>query len=405
MRLIFVDDEPFILEGLRRSLRSMRSQWTMEFASSAAEALEMMSHASFDVVVTDMRMPGMDGAQLLREVRNRYPQTVRIVLSGQSSREALLRSISPSHQFLSKPCDVEELKARVAKAFVLYDLLENATIKGLISQLSSVPTLPVIYKEIAKEIESREPSAGRIGALISKDPAMTAKILQLANSALLGVRSRISNASQAVSLIGLDMIRALVISAHIFTQFEARQMEEMSISRLWKHSLATASVGQAIARAEHASREIVDDSFTAGLLHDIGKMILASIMPEKYKAVLQRVAKESLPVSQAEYQAFSCTHAEVGAYLIGIWGLPHAIVEAVALHGCPSKSPTGTFSVLTAVHAADVMVSVGEFSHIPMEQPLDRQHLEALGLADHEAKWRQICEQTLAEMKPSEVAL
>jgi YesN/AraC family two-component response regulator len=215
VRLIFVDDEPLLLQGLQRSLRSMAGEWTMEFVSNGPEALERMAAEPFDVVVTDMRMPGMDGAQLLQEVQKLHPETVRFVLSGQSSREAVLRFIGRSHQFLSKPCDIKELKGRIEAAFLLRDLLGSATVKEVISRLTSVPSLPALYDEIMAELESDDPSAARVGDIVARDVAMAAKVLQLANSALLGLRCQISNVHQAVLLIGMEMMRALVVSVHI----------------------------------------------------------------------------------------------------------------------------------------------------------------------------------------------
>lgn len=402
MRLIFVDDEPLVLQGLRRSLHAMRAQWSMEFADSAAQALERMKQEPFDVVVTDMRMPGMDGCQFLHEVKARHPQTIRIVLSGQSSREALLRSLAPSHQFLSKPCDTEELKERITKALVLRELLDNSAIKGVITGLGSIPSLPPIYDKAVHELESPDPSIAKFAAIISQDAAMTAKILQLANSALLGVRCQISNATQAVTLIGLDLIRALVLSVHIFSQFGDTQVRDLDIPRLWKHSLATASCARAVAESEHAAKPVLEDCFTAGLLHDVGKLILISSLPEKYKRAMAQALEENLPVVETEQRSFNCTHAEVGAYLLGIWGLPHGIVEAVAWHHRPSIAAAKSFAPLTAVHVADALLSSSEFRHLPPELSCDRKHLEDIGLAHREVAWRQTCQEVMETLKRRE---
>ncbi len=186
-RILFVDDEPMLLQGLQRSLRSMRQDWEMAFVKGGNEALEAIDKQPFDIVVTDMRMPGMDGAQLLEEVKRRSPQTLRMVLSGQSDRETILRAINPTHQYLSKPCEGEELKARLLRAFALRDLLENSELKDLVSRLHSLPSLPSLYFELSGELSSDEPSLAKIGKLISADMAMTAKILQLVNSAFFGL--------------------------------------------------------------------------------------------------------------------------------------------------------------------------------------------------------------------------
>ncbi|HEX8818188.1 MAG TPA: response regulator [Terriglobales bacterium] len=403
MRLIFVDDEPLVLQGLRRSLHTMRAEWSMEFANSGAEALRLMEKEPFDVVVTDMRMPEMDGSQLMEEVKARHPRTIRLVLSGQSSQEAMLRLIAPSHQYLSKPCNLDELKERITKACVLRDLLENSAIKAVVSGLATIPSLPVIYEQVVKELHSTDPSVTRIATIISHDAGMTAKILQLANSALLGVRRHISNPVQAVSLIGLDMIRALVISVHIFSQFNEEQVKDLDLPQLWKHSLATASAARAIAEFEHCTKDMMDACFTAGLLHDIGKLVLIGNLPEKYKTAVARVMNEGVPLIDAERECLECTHAEVGAYLMGIWGLPHAMVEAAAWHHLPSVAPSKHFSPVTAVHAADSFISAGPFSHLSREHPLDHKHLEEAGLADREAAWRKVCMDISDSLKDKEL--
>lgn len=300
---------------------------------------------------------------------------------------------------MPKPCTVEELKRRITRAFALRDLLENPAIKEVISGLVSVPSLPAIYEEAMQELRSPEPSVAKLAVIISHDAAMTAKILQVANSALLGLRCHISNASQAVTLIGLDMIRALVLSAHIFSQFDGPQVQELDIARLWKHSLAIACCSRRIAEEQREKKATLDDCFTAGLLHDIGKLILIGSMPKKYGDVIARVMKENTPLLQAEHDAFNCTHAEVGGYLIGIWGLPHTIVEAVAWHHSPSLAPDKRFSPVIAVHASNALLSAGDLRHLPQEVTLDRKHLEEIGLADREPVWRQICQEAVETLK------
>jgi putative nucleotidyltransferase with HDIG domain len=399
LRLLFVDDEPLVLQGLRRSLRGMSPEWSTEFANSGSEALEKMAQTTFDVVVTDMRMPGMDGGELLQEVEKRHPDTVRIVLSGQSSREALLRSIGPSHQYLSKPCDVNELKARIGSAFLLRDLLGNSAVKSVVSRLTSIPSLPTLYKQMMAEIESPDPSSATVAAIIAQDAGMTAKVLQLANSALLGLRSHISNAHQAVLLIGLEMMRSLVVSVHIFSHFEQNQLSSLDLVQEWKHSLATANIAQAIARCERASKQVAEDCFTAGLLHDIGKLILARTMCGAYKNVLERFWSGEASLIDTELATFGCTHAQVGAYLIGIWGLPSTIVEAIAWHHAPSLSSSTKFDAVTAVHVADALAKPHSNSQMVATDLFDQRHLETLHLSDRMAVWLEAADETIQTME------
>jgi len=392
-RILFVDDEPNLLAGLRRSLYSMREEWVMEFAASGPDALAAMERQPFDVVVTDMRMPGMDGAQLLNEVRQRFAQTVRMVLSGQCDRETILNSLGPTHQYLSKPCDAEQLRSKIGQAFALRDLLENPVVQKVVSQLKDIPSLPALYQQILEELRSRDPSPAKVGKLIAKDMGMTAKTLQLVNSAFFGLRCHVSNPVQAANLLGLDTIRGLVLSTHIFSQIENDLLNEVDGHHLWDHSIAVSGFAKAIAAVERARQQVIDDSLTAGLLHDIGKLILASAFSAQYKSILGVAAERKIGIWAAEREVLGCSHAEIGGYLLGIWGLPHSIVEAVAWHHRPSDGPVTGFSPVLAVHAACFYDAQVRPSPLLGPAVMDQAYLARVGLEAHEPLWKQTCEQ------------
>ena len=383
-RLLFVDDETMVLDGLRRTLHSMRQEWEMHFVNSAAAALEALEKEPYDAVVSDMRMPLTDGAQLLEQIKERYPDMVRMILSGQSSREAVYRSISPAHQFLSKPCDPQELVARLSQAFAMRDLLANQSLKTVISRLRSIPSLPTLYEELTAALRKEDPSLSQIAKIISKDVGMAAKILQLANSAFVGASGRVSSLSQAMSLIGTETVRTLVLSVHVFSQFESNPQVTANLPALWDHSVAVSALAQRIANSEGCAKTIVEESFTAGLLHDIGKVVLLAEMPREYHQIF-----ETNPASKdAELQRLGCTHAEVGAYLMSIWGLPLSLVHAVAFHHRPCETGETHFSSLTAVHAADAIASATDASPLNHDAELDLTYLERLGLIAKESVWR-----------------
>jgi len=383
--LLFVDDEQNILDGLRRALHPMRAEWEMSFVDNAEAALKAIEERPFDVVVSDMRMPKMDGAQLLEQVKLRRPDTIRIVLTGQSSRSAVLRSLAPAHQFLSKPCDPKELTTRIAQAFAMRDLLSNKTLTALVSRLQSVPSLPTIYNELVDVLREDDPSLSKIERVIAKDVGMAAKILQLANSAFIGARSRVSNLVQAISLIGTETVRTLVLSVHVFSHFDNDSDVAPFLPPLWEHSIATAGLAQKIASSENAPKGVVDESFTAGLLHDVGKVVLLAELPRDYRPIL---AKNSGVIAAHELEKFGCTHAQVGAYLISIWGLPVPLVRAVAFHHCPAETGETEFSSLTAVHAADAIVSTSDPSRINHDGELDLEYLAQLNLSEKVDVWR-----------------
>ena len=282
-RILFVDDEQKVLQGLKRMLHSKRREWEMAFALGGKDALEILSQSPVDVLVSDMRMPEMDGVQLLTEVRKRYPETVRIALSGHSDRGMVFKTVQLAHQYLSKPCDAEILISTVSRTCALRDILAEGSLKALVSRVEALPSLPAHYNEMMQALQSPESSSREIGRIISKDMSMTAKILKTVNSAFFGLYRKVSSPSQAVSLLGIEMVRALAMSIRIFSQFDQTRFPYISLDDLWKHSLVTGSFAKVIARAEKQDETVVATAFTGGMLHDLGKLILVMNLSGRYK--------------------------------------------------------------------------------------------------------------------------
>jgi HD-like signal output (HDOD) protein len=393
-RILFVDDEPNILDGLRRMLRPMRREWEMAFASNGPEALEMMKKQPVDVIVSDMRMPQMDGTVLLKKVMKLYPETIRFVLSGQSDKETIFRSIGPTHQFMSKPCDPEVIKSTVKRAFALRDIVSNPALKKLISQVDSLPSLPDLYIRLQKELQSGNPSVRRAGKIIEQDVAMSAKVLQLVNSSFFGLRQHVASPSQAVSLLGLDILRSLVLVVHVFSQCKNFKEIAFSLEAIQHHSLAVGGYAQVIARMEKIETKATDDVFMAGILHDMGKLVLINNLSDRYQQALNFAQTNNSLLTEAEKEYFGTTHAEIGAYLLGLWGFPDPIVEATAFHHIPRDCCIESFGSLTAVHAANALAH--ELQSNVSEQwsgQIDLEYLDELGLSDRLHAWRQACQQ------------
>jgi putative nucleotidyltransferase with HDIG domain len=359
-RLLFVDDDANVLEGLRRVLRGQRDEWDMHFAGSGAEALLIMEATPMDIIIADISMPGMNGVQLLEHVMDRYPNIIRMIFSGHSESDLLMKSVAVTHQYLSKPCNPEILKSIITQASESKTFLQNENLKNLISRLGALPSMPALYREISKELKSPEASINKIGEIISHDPSMAAKILQLANSALFGRRHSISKIATAVSYLGLDHVAKLLLAIHAFEELMPTVSGLISVEELWMHSNNTAMGAKKIAEEQHASDNIIDDAFTAGLLHDIGKLIFASRFPEEYAIVIKKAIESQNPLWIVEREIFLADHAEVGAYLLAIWGLPTPIVDATAFHHNPSATTNGGFCALTAVHAADTLDNLAD---------------------------------------------
>ncbi len=398
-KILFVDDEPNILDGLKRMLRPLHREWDMAFAQSGEAALETLAGGDYDVVVSDMRMPGMDGAELFGEISKRHPQIVRIVLSGQFSKEAAMRAVGTAHQFLAKPCDADTLKRTIDRAFGLRGVLTNESLKQVLAQAKSLPSMPSLYLEITEELQYPDASIHRIGKIISKDPAMTAKMLQLVNSAFFGLSRKVSGAAEAVALLGTETLASLVLSIGVFSEFDRVKVDGFDLKGIWSHSTRSAAIAKAIAKAEKSEKSLGDEAMMAGLLHDTGKLILAQNLPDEYGTIIARARTRRISMRDAEEQVLGASHAEIGAYLLGLWGLPDSIVEAVAFHHQPAKCAASAFDVVTAVHVANALehdCAKGDGASGAIDG-LDLDYLATLGLADRVPEWRDICIQTLSE--------
>jgi HD-like signal output (HDOD) protein/ActR/RegA family two-component response regulator len=396
-KILFVDDEPAILECFEILFQPMADEWETSFQTSGPAALALMEKKTFDVIVTDMRMPGMTGAQLLSEVMQRYPQMVRFILSGYAEQELVVKCLGAAHQFLMKPCDLQTLKSALIRVCDLDVFLRNEKTRTLVGKMAVLPSVPSVYFRVIKELQSSSASVERIGEIVATDPSMTAKLLQLVNSAFFGISRSISNPAEAVQLLGIATVRSLALSIHAFGVFEQPKAASFSLARVWNHSLGTGLAAKTIAQIASGEAHLADETFISGLLHDLGKLMLSSNRASEYQQAADLARQRNLTICEAEQEIFGATHADIGAYLLGLWGLPVPIVEGVALHHTPLKSVTRTFSPLTAVHVANVL------QHESNPQPeeavlskLDENYLAELGLKDELPKWRT----ALAEMTP-----
>jgi putative nucleotidyltransferase with HDIG domain len=358
-QVLFVDEEPRVLEGLKRMLRPLRREWAMEFASSGLDALRRLAESPCDVLVTGVRLPEMDVVALLSQAIRVSPQTVRIILCGPADIDVTLRSVSLAHQYLVKPSDVHTIQATVEKALTLRSILDNPALTSLIGRIKSLPSPPTIYHRLMHAVLSDDTSAAEVGSIIAQDLGMTAKILQLANSPLFAPVRVIGSPEQAVIYLGIETVRALAITESIFCQFGSRNHPGFSPEELRQHSFQVATLARRIAKARHLAPQFLADVYLGGLMHDIGKLVLGSSFPAEYRDVV-RCFGDSEALRETEQQLFGATHAEVGAYLLWLWGVPASIAAIVAQHHSADSDLDRATGPAAIVHLADRIVRGGE---------------------------------------------
>ncbi len=391
-KVIFVDDDSSLISGLKRMMRPLRNEWDMYFVLSGQEALDLLETDAFDVIVSDMRMPGINGAELLIKVREKYPYMVRIILSGYSDQDLLLKAVRPAHQFLTKPCDAETLKSTVQRASRIQNMLAGAELKQVVARVDSLPSLPKLYNEIMTKLQQEDISLKEIAEIIHKDVGMTSQILKLVNSSFFGFFKSISNPVQAAALLGLDTIKTLVLSIEIFSTLRCDQDIDFSFEDLWNHSMLTAACAKTIAKLITDDKTFIDDAFMAGFLHDIGILILASKMPHKYIEVLNKVRNEKKNIWEVEQEVLGTSHAEIGAYLLGLWGFAENIIEAIICHHNVEIFGDEPKSLILVLHLANSFAHQLEpgLKELAVTR-LDQEYLKKINLSEQAKVWFAEC--------------
>jgi putative nucleotidyltransferase with HDIG domain len=352
MRILFVDDEPRILEALQRMLRPQRHEWEMAFAPGGEAAIAMLEAQTFDVVVSDMRMPGMDGAALLEAVRERYPAMLRLILSGYTEMEASFRAVPVAHQFLLKPCDPDALRIAIHRATSLVEVLDSKMLTSLVGSLQDLPSVPRVFAELRTALVDPETSIDHVVKIVEQDVAICAKVLQLVNSAFFGVTREVSDIRTAVSYLGTSILQNLVLSLEAFRSFEPKKpVQGFSLDLFHRHAQHAAKIAAAITE----DRKVTSVAVGAALLHDIGMLVIAERAPEHFARSLSGACQEKVPLFVIEEQLIGVSHAEVGAYLLSLWGLPAPMVEAVAHHHHPNRVPHDRMGVVPIVYVSNLL--------------------------------------------------
>jgi putative nucleotidyltransferase with HDIG domain len=331
MKILLVDDEEQVLKGVSRLISCEEDEWDVDTASSGQAALDVLSDKQYDVVISDMQMPGMDGAQLLSEIGQLYPGTLRIILSGQVDRETVLRAVKPMHQFLSKPCDPDQLFDAINRGRIFQETILSSEILDAIGRANSLPSFPAIVNEINSEIESENSSSKSIANIVSRDPILSARLLHVANSAIFALPNPVTDLDRAISLVGPEMLRSIAMSQAVYSGNECNE-QILSAQGLLDHGFRVAGVGRKLAKNIGASSDECNIVFTAGLLHDVGKLILLNTFPDQYKTILETSISQDQCLEKLEMDAFDASHQGIGGYLFGLWGLPAEVIESVASH-------------------------------------------------------------------------
>ena len=385
--VVFVDDEPRVLAGLRRLLRSRQGTWDMRFVDGAPAALELMAREPVDVVVSDFRMPGLDGGELLAEVRRRHPEVARLILSGHTAEKDLMRAVTIAHQFLTKPCESETLVLAVECALRLRHEIGDERLRSALTGVTALPSSPDALHEVLQVLDVPESDIKTVVQVIQRDVGLTAKVLQLVNSSFFTLRSRTTSLETAVGRLGIQTLRSLLLRDDVVRAFDVPEgVSADSVARLNAHALETALLARRLAAPDART-----DAFCAALLHECGRLGLAVCRAAAFPAPPKVPGHEGRSLADMDSSTFGVSHARAGAYLLSLWGFPEEIVQAVAGHAIAwGPNGPGPLSAASAVRLAHQLVESESIalSRAPGVAAIPDDALASAGVLDEVKAWR-----------------
>jgi len=347
--ILFVDDEKSILTALDRLF--FDSDFEVSLAESGEEGLKILESQPIDVVISDMRMPVMDGHQFLRKVKERFPWTTRIILSGYASENELFETIidGSSSLYLLKPWVGAEFKDKIGRIFEAREMYRSLSILEFANKLENLSMISGVYNSVCRLIE-QDADVSAIARVIETDPTVAASVLRVVNSAFYNIKT--GSIIQAITYLGLPVVKSIVLSCNLL-QTVRIQVPPFNLSRLARHATHTNMLTAAI-YTKLLGKRLPDNLATAGLLHNIGFVMFLHYFPEKCKIIIQKHLQSGnlLSLSALEKETFGITHTELGGHLLDWWGLPYPIVECALFQATPLHSAVIEIEAVAAVHLA-----------------------------------------------------
>ena len=379
-KLLFFQEDAHNFNELRDALTLQEEQWRMRFVFDAKEAAIELESRDWEIVIADLG--SALGREVLTQAKKDFPEVVRIGLVH------IVRprpsDLSLVHQYLSTPFEVKEMEVAVERACQLRELLEGESICRTVGELGELPAAPSVYLKLVERLDYPDVSVDEIADIICNDVGLSAKLLQLVNSAIFRTSREIVTVKVAASYLGLDVIKNLVLSTEIYRGFEKIPKKAgLALEELQEHSRLTAKIAKTLPLSKLGR----DAAIVAALLHDVGKLVVAWKLPDRYAKISLIAKKEKRPMYLVEQEMWGITHAEIGAYLLGLWGLPNPITEAVAFHHFPNRVPHLGFDPISAVYIAEKLAHFAARGKPSDEIDWDMDYMESIGVADQIPLW------------------
>lgn len=351
-----VDDQKAVLQTVTFVLRTLGSGWEVSDFTDPAAALAAVKAQPPDAIVSDQMMPGLQGSELLEQVRAVSPRTIRVIMSGFVSLNKL-ELITSAHQYLAKPFDAFQLRDIMRRSFAAQERMDNQHLQSVVTAIRSIPSLPQVHHSLLAELKDSRNPCQTIAGLITTDPGLATKVLQLANSPLFGQGARVANVEDAVNRLGTDLIEAIILSQNIFSHYESLKGRDIDLPRVWAHCWETAKLAQRLCREKELRGKISEDAFLAGLLHEVGRFILIDNFPAEYQSACEAARQSNTPLAPHLKEVFRAAPLQISAYILELWGLPPAVVDCIASMDKPEANEASSFCLVSALYVANRIAS------------------------------------------------
>ena len=324
--------------------------WIVTVAATGSQALLELERRPQDVVVADVDAGTADAASLLCAISERWPSTSRIALCGslECSTRPYQLALPAAHQYIFRESAASEFHEAVERCLRLQDLLSQPGLRAVIGSVHRLPPRPRTFARLQVMMSHRNVTPKKICAVIEADAAITAKLLQLANCAMFHEREPIRNIEQALVRLGFLGLRNLVMCAEVLNGWRRATHGALDLDSMQAHVQRVARVTAALTAGSHCS----DEAVLAAFLHDIGYWLLVQERPAQLDQAAALAVSTDIPMQEAERCILGTSHAEIGAYLLGLWGMPNTLVEAIAHHHTPELVGVARFNTLSALAVA-----------------------------------------------------
>lgn len=403
--ILFVDDDENIISGIRRQLRPYRETWQLFFAENGNQALRIMQQNPVDLVISDMLMPEMRGDELFKKISQLYPGVIRVLLSGYADEETMQCALEVAHQHLIKPCNADTLREAITQIFDVQACVKNPRIIESMGDPNQLPSLPKIYRELTAALADERTTVNDLAGIFALDMVLSAKLLQLVNSAYFGLHRVVSNLGDAISMIGIKKLNSLVLSVHLKTAFPVTDPNmERYMQYLWADAVRVAELAKLISISEHQQQDRPDQAYLGGLLHNMGLLVFLSRGGDQLNTLMEQVKNTDIPVSDLETRIFGFNRSEAAAYILSLWKIPPRIIESILLQNTPSQASYDGVSALTAVHVAACLLKPAVMRECDrlFDITLDSRYLQRIDKLERLPDWQLLAAKVMTQFDATE---